>query len=104
MNGYQDLARRTSNTAGEDKLCNGCLGLAGECGEVIDLYKKHRFQGHALDREKMVEELGDVLWYCAEIASGLGVSLDEVAESNIAKLRNRYPDGFRSERSIHREE
>ena len=103
MNVYQRMAARTSNTEGADKICNGCLGLAGETGEVVDLYKKHRFQGHTLDKEKMVEELGDVLWYCAEIASGLGVELGEVARRNVEKLRKRYPDGFDADKSVHRE-
>jgi NTP pyrophosphatase (non-canonical NTP hydrolase) len=103
MTEYQRLAARTSNTTGEDAICNGCLGLAGECGEVVDLYKKHRYQGHELDYSKMVEELGDVLWYVAEIASGLGISLGEIANRNIEKLRRRYPEGFEAERSINRE-
>ena len=101
MNEYQTLAQRTcniTNTVG-DKIENGCMGLCGEAGECIDLMKKARFQGHELDREKMIEELGDVLWYCAELACGLGVTLEEVAERNITKLRRRYPDGFDAERS-----
>ena len=52
----------------------------------------------------MIEELGDVLWYCAELACGLGVTLEEVAMKNIGKLRRRYPEGFSAERSINREE
>jgi NTP pyrophosphatase (non-canonical NTP hydrolase) len=103
MTEYQRLAARTSNTTGEDKICNGCLGLAGECGEVIDLYKKHRYQGHELDYSKMVEELGDELWYVAEITSGLDISLGAIARRNIDKLSQRYPDGFVAERSINRE-
>ena len=104
MNVYQNMAARTSNTVGEDKILNGCLGLAGEAGEVIDLYKKHMFQGHVLDIDKMAEELGDVLWYCAEIASGLGMDLGEVARRNVDKLRRRYPNGFDAVRSVNRED
>jgi NTP pyrophosphatase (non-canonical NTP hydrolase) len=52
----------------------------------------------------MIEELGDVLWYCAELACGLGVTLDEVAMRNIDKLRRRYPEGFDAERSINRDD
>lgn len=105
MNTYQKLAQRTARitTETEDKIMNGCMGLNGEAGEVIDLLKKHRFQGHELDREKMIEELGDVLWYCAELASGLGVELEEVARRNIDKLRRRYPEGFSAERSVNRD-
>lgn len=106
LNEYQNLAQRTADITGNDmekKLLNGCMGMCGESGEAIDLYKKHKMQGHELDREKMIKEIGDVLWYVAEAASALGVTLDEVAERNIAKLKARYPDGFSSEKSIHRE-
>ena len=105
MNEYQQLAQRTANTKTlSAKIENGLLGLFGEGGECADTLKKHRHQGHEFDREHMIEELGDVLWYCAELASGLGVTLEEVAMKNIGKLRKRYPDGFSAERSINREE
>lgn len=106
MNEYQALAQRTCNITNEpdDKIMNGCMGLNGEAGECIDLLKKARFQGHGMEREKMIEELGDVLWYCAELACGLGVTLEEVAQRNIDKLRRRYPEGFSAERSRNREE
>lgn len=102
---YQQAAQRTSNTITSDaKLENGLFGLAGEVGELCDLYKKYRFQGHGFDRGHMVSELGDVLWYIVELACGLDVSLDVVAQTNIIKLKARYPDGFRPERSLHRAE
>jgi NTP pyrophosphatase (non-canonical NTP hydrolase) len=53
--------------------------------------------------EAMVDELGDVMWYVGETAAALGVTLEEVARHNIEKLRKRYPDGFDSDRSLHRE-
>lgn len=102
---YQRGAQRTASTVDAlDKLVNGALGLAGEGGEVADLIKKHLFQGHELDREKLVDELGDVLWYIAELAAGLGVTLDEIARHNIDKLWRRYPAGFDSVRSRERNE
>lgn len=109
MNEYQALARRTSNTNGPelasyDKLINGVMGLCGEAGECIDVVKKMMFQQHELDTDKLIEELGDVLWYCAELATGLGVTLEEVAQRNIDKLRRRYPEGFDAERSMNRAE
>ena len=105
INEYQRLAQRTANTrAKSDKIENGILGLCGETGEIADVYKKYLYQGHKFDREHMAEELGDVCWYVAELATGLGVTLDEVMERNIEKLRKRYPDGFDAERSVHREE
>lgn len=104
-NEYQKLAMTTLNPAlsKQDVLINGVMGLCGEAGEAIDLVKKHLHQGHELDREKLVKELGDVAWYLAETAYALDVPLDEVLEGNIEKLKRRYPEGFDSEHSIHRE-
>lgn len=105
MNDYQQLAQRTANTkVPSAKIENGLLGLFGEGGECADTLKKYLYQGHELDKKHMIEELGDVLWYCAELASGLGVSLEDVAQWNIDKLRRRYPEGFSAERSINRED
>lgn len=100
---YQVLAQRTSLDDGHDRILNGCMGLCGESGECIDILKKNRMQYHQLDKQKLVEELGDVMWYCAELATGLGMALDDIARANIEKLRKRYPEGFTPERSIHRE-
>ncbi len=105
-NEYQRLAMTTLNPAlsKQDVLLNGVMGLCGESGEAIDIVKKHLHQGHPLDREKLVKELGDIAWYLAETAYALDVSLDEILEANIAKLKDRYPEGFDTERSMNREE
>ena len=105
-NEYQKLAMTTLNPAlsQKDVLINGVMGLCGESGEVIDLVKKHLHQGHALDREKLIKELGDVCWYIAEIATALDVPLEDVLAQNIDKLRARYPEGFSAQRSQHREQ
>lgn len=84
-------------------VLNGVMGLNGEAGECIDIVKKHLFQGHELYIDKLVDELGDVLWYAAVTAAGIGVTLEDVMQHNIDKLRKRYPDGFDVERSVHRE-
>ena len=68
---YQKLAMRTSPD-GHDRMLNGCMGLIGESGEVVDIVKKWKFQSgdHAqLPKDKLIEELGDVLWYCAEVST-----------------------------------
>jgi NTP pyrophosphatase (non-canonical NTP hydrolase) len=70
------------------------LGLAGESGEVADLLKKWLGHGHQRDLAKLTSELGDVLWYVAAIATACGLTMDEVAIYNEAKLKNRYPAGF----------
>lgn len=112
-NEYQQKAMRT---AGADKtkswimteykqlLINGVMGLNGEAGECIDIVKKHLFQGHDLERDKLIDELSDVMWYVAITAEGLGVGLDDVMQHNVEKLMKRYPNGFEAERSINREE
>lgn len=102
-NDYQRMAMRTAS--GLDKhslILNGVMGLNGEAGECIDIMKKHIFQGHELDREHLIEELGDVAWYLAVCCEGIGVSLEEVMERNIEKLKARYPEGFDKARSINR--
>ena len=106
INEYQKLAMVTKNPelSGRELLINSVMGLCGESGEVIDLVKKHVSHGHPLNREKLIDELGDVAWYLAECATVLDVTLEEVLERNIEKLKKRYPDGFDSEKSIHRSE
>ncbi len=105
-NDYQKLAMTTLNPAldKKDVLINGVMGLCGEAGEAIDIVKKHLAQGHELDRDKLIKELGDVAWYLAETAWALDVPLEEVLQRNIEKLRARYPEGFDSERSQNRKE
>lgn len=104
INEYQKLAMTTLNPAldKKDVLINGVMGLCGESGEVIDIVKKHLAQGHELDRDKLIKELGDVAWYLAETATALDVDLEEVLAGNIAKLKVRYPEGFSTEKSINR--
>lgn len=106
LNDYQELALRTSRNdlTSQAHLMNGCLGLAGEAGECCDLLKKHQFQDGRDIKEKMIDELGDVLWYVSETATALGVWMDDIAEHNIEKLKKRYPEGFDPEKSLHREE
>ena len=103
-NAYQKLAMTTLNPdlSKKDMLINAVMGLCGESGEAIDIVKKHLHQGHELDKEKLQKELGDIAWYLAEAAYALDVPLDEILEGNIAKLKQRYPQGFDTEKSIHR--
>ena len=104
VNEYQKMALTTLNPAlgKQDVLTNGVMGLCGESGEAIDIVKKHLAQGHPLDREGLIKELGDVAWYLAETAYALDVSLDEVFQRNIDKLKARYPEGFDASRSVER--
>ena len=94
FNYYQLDAQRTANPADPIRLATAGLGVAGEAGELANIIKKHVSHGHLLDLDHIKEEAGDVLWYLAEIAAALDMTLEEVALANIAKLKRRYPDGF----------
>ncbi|MEO8193551.1 MAG: nucleoside triphosphate pyrophosphohydrolase family protein [Gemmatimonadales bacterium] len=106
---YQQLALRTASA--ESLLDSGtmlnaaALGLNGEAGEIADHVKKVMFHGHPLDdatRDKIAKEIGDILWYCAMAARGIGIDLSEIARMNVEKLRKRYPDGFSTDNSLNR--
>ena len=105
INEYQQLALRTLNPmlSERDVLINGVMGLCGESGEAIDLVKKHLAQGHPLDKDRLAHELGDIAWYLAETADAIGYDLETILKLNIEKLKMRYPEGFETSRSIHRE-
>ena len=102
VNEYQKQAMTTLNPElnKKDVLINSVMGLCGESGEAIDIVKKWLAQGHELDKAHLAKELGDIAWYLAEAATALDLSLEEILQANIDKLKKRYPDGFDTERSI----
>ncbi|HEX3391047.1 MAG TPA: nucleoside triphosphate pyrophosphohydrolase family protein [Solirubrobacteraceae bacterium] len=97
---YQRLSRRTAEYPREAWLAYPALGLAGEAGEVAEHAKKAiRDDGGSVGDERkaaMAKELGDVIWYVAQIATELGLDLDEIAEQNLAKLLSRQQRGVLS--------
>ena len=104
VNDYQEKAMTTLNPAldKKDVLINSVMGLCGESGEAIDIVKKWLMQGHDLDKEHLIKELGDIAWYLAEAATALDVPLETVLQGNLDKLRQRFPNGFSTEASVHR--
>lgn len=103
---YSALALRTMSHLESPHLdlAHMALGIAGEAGEVADIIKKSVAYGKPLDRNHVVEELGDVIWYMNGLLSMLGASWDEVLDKNIAKLEARYPDiKFDAGRAINRD-
>ena len=107
INEYQTAALRTAQTdkfSARELLLNSVLGLCGESGEVADLVKKHRFQGHDFDFDHVAKELGDVAWYLAVGAYAIGFDLESIFRMNKEKLEARYPNGFSADRSLHRAE
>lgn len=99
FNDYQDKAEATAIYKDKDKLLYTSLGLAGEAGEIANKVKKiirdKDFEGNAVDsltyieKEALVHELGDVLWYVSAIASDLNFNLATVAIENLKKLQSR---------------
>lgn len=102
VNEYQELAMTTLNPElnKRDVLINSVMGLCGESGEAIDIVKKWMAQGHELDKDHLAKELGDIAWYLAEAATALDLSLEEILQANLDKLKKRYPEGFETRRSL----
>jgi NTP pyrophosphatase (non-canonical NTP hydrolase) len=98
---YQELSRRTATYPGAgDNIVYPTLGLAGEAGEVAEKVKKLlRDDGGVLSaerREALAAELGDVLWYVAQVATEADLDLAEIAHANLDKLLSRQRRGVLS--------
>jgi NTP pyrophosphatase (non-canonical NTP hydrolase) len=100
LSDYQQLSRRTAEYPRQAWLTYPALGLAGEAGEVAEHAKKAiRDDGGLVTdgrRQAMAKELGDVLWYVSQIASELGLELEEIAQANLEKLLSRQRRGVLS--------
>jgi NTP pyrophosphatase (non-canonical NTP hydrolase) len=81
-------------TEGADGLTHAALGIGGEAGEIVDIIKKHWVYGKELDREHLIEEIGDEMFYIVALCNLLGVTLADCIMQNMDKLRRRYPQGY----------
>lgn len=102
---YQLLARRTQNTelCMSDKRMHAVFGISSEAGEIASIFQ-HYYQGADISKDKVRDEIGDLLWFICELCDTFNLSIMEVMRFNIAKLVKRYPDGFDALRSAHRHE
>ena len=91
---YQEQAQKTDQVSGKEgnAIIIPLLGLVGEAGELLSEYKKHLRDGeaHKLFQERVAEELGDLLWYLANVSSKFDLELEEIAEDNLKKCRDRW--------------
>lgn len=95
LNDYQERAMRTAKRSGfREDIIHAALGLAGESGEFVDAVKKHTVYNRPFDSGNAIEELGDALWFVALACTTLNVTLEEIAQINIDKLKLRYPDRY----------
>ena len=79
-----------------ERLLTASVGMCAEAGEFTEIVKKIIFQGKPVNEENMFHlkrELGDIMWYVAQACMGLDISLDEIMEMNVDKLKARYPGG-----------
>lgn len=95
LNTYQKEAQKTDRVStldGDASLAVPMLGLAGETGQLLSEYKKHLRDGeaHRLFKERVSEELGDLLWYVANVASKFDLALSDIAAANLDKVRQRW--------------
>jgi len=74
----------------DGQMMDAASGIAEEAGEVLAHVRKHQFQRRELDAGQLKEELGDVLWCIAAVATSAGFDLDDVARLNLEKLRRRH--------------
>ena len=97
---FVDLADRLGELDREganiERLTTSGVGLAAESGEFLEIVKKMVFQGKPWNddnREHLIIELGDVMWYVMQACMALDVSIEDVVAGNVEKLKKRYPGG-----------
>jgi len=79
-----------------ERLLTAGVGINAEGGEFLEIIKKMVFQGKAWNRDNrdhLIIELGDIMWYVAQATMALGISMEDVLDTNIKKLAKRYPEG-----------
>ncbi len=94
---YQLKAIQTAIYPDEQRISYPAMGLAGECGEVLNkikkIYRDHSGKFSKANKEEIASELGDVLWYLAVLAQDLGHDIDDIADKNLKKLASRKSRG-----------
>ena len=91
------LTELNEQGANIERLLTAAVGINAEGGEFMEIVKKMIFQGKPWNednREHLIIELGDVLWYIAQACIALNISMDEVFHQNVAKVLKRYPEGI----------
>lgn len=91
-------------TSDQAELLHAAIGIAGEAGELLDAVRKHVFDGQPLDRENVIEELGDLCFYLEAACQAIGVSRVEIEIYNMTKLSKRYEGGYSDQQAQERKD
>lgn len=103
-NWYQEQAMQFASFSKEelnDMVAHAIFGLCSEAGEVAGIFQK-MYLGHPFDLEHLKRELGDCLWMIAEACTAFQMGMEDVMRTNLLKLKERYPNGFELDKSLHR--
>ena len=91
-------------TPQQAELLHAAIGLAGEAGELLDTVRKHVFDGQPMDRENVIEEIGDLGFFIEAFLQIIGVSREEIEQRNMAKLSKRYEGGYTDQQAQERKD
>lgn len=94
--------KKLKPTPSQCELLHAAIGIAGEAGELLDAVRKHVFEGEPLDRENVIEELGDLCFYLEAACQSIKMKRADIEELNMAKLFERYKDGYTDQQAITR--
>ena len=86
------------------ELLHAAIGIAGEAGELLDAVRKHVFDGQPLDEDNIIEELGDLCFYIEAACQSIKMKRDDIEELNMAKLFERYKDGYSDQQAQERKD
>lgn len=92
---YQEFCKKAWSATVQNNQLYFAVGLAGEVGEVCEEVKKAYRDDRDFDKEKLTNELGDVLWYLTNIASRAGITLEEIMQKNVDKLTKRHGESYK---------
>jgi NTP pyrophosphatase (non-canonical NTP hydrolase) len=101
---YSPVSKRLSENNSLMRLLHASIGMSGETGEVLDNLKKSVMYGKELNKENLLEECGDILYYMAVMLHELNSDFEQVMQMNCEKLRKRYPNGFSEKDAIERKD
>ncbi len=101
---YIKQSERTLIDQGQDSnLLHGAIGISTEAGEILDAFKKNIYYKKELDVVNLKEEIGDVMWYVAILCRELNLDMGDILQTNIDKLKARYPDKFTNHQALFRD-